>query len=364
MKNSGGFKVRNGIIYVFGAINKIRYRFSTNKSATSENLRWIARNYWSVLLQKIDEKRRGKKPNLNVAAFLLEMLELSKHKRSETTQKEYISKTKRLIAPYFDKFNMADIRPIDIEKWQNELLGKYSTVTVRRAKTLLNFALNKAVLNDIIPKNPCAAVDSFRVTIAKKEPYTIEEMGKILRAAKGWFGIFLHIAFTTGLRTGELIALKWEDIDLERNIIFVRRAIVKGEITTGGATKNHDRVVVIPEYLAEMLKGYDSKSEWLFPTRKGEPFKEGGSLTRMYFKPLLERIGVKYKTLYATRHTFVSLLRNSGVNKDLVAELAGHSSQISDKHYYKAEITPEKIRSINNVFFNLNLEDKAQIRAQ
>ena len=359
MKNSGGFKVRNGIIYVFGAINKIRYRFSTNKSATSENLRWIARNYWSVLLQKIDEKRRGK-PNLNVAAFLLEMLELSKHKRSETTQNEYISKTKRLIAPYFGKFNMSDIRPIDIEKWQNELLGKYSTVTVRRAKTLLNFALNKAVLNDIIPKNPCAAVDSFRVTIAKKEPYTIEEMGKILRAATGWFGIFLHIAFTTGLRTGELIALKWEDIDLDRKIIYVRRAIVKGKISTGGATKNHDRIAVIPEYLADMLEGYDSKSEWLFPTRKGEPFKEGGSLTRMYFKPLLERIGVKYKTLYATRHTFVSLLRNSGVNKDFVAELAGHSSQISDKHYYKAEITPEKIRSINNVFFSI----RAQIRAQ
>lgn len=80
----------------------------------------------------------------------------------------------------------------------------------------------------------------------------------------------------------------------------------------------------------------------------------------MYFKPLLERIGVKYKTLYATRHTFVSILRNSGVNKDFVAELAGHSSQISDKHYYKAEITPEKIRSINNVFFNI----RAQIRAQ
>ena len=151
MKNSGGFKVRNGIIYVFGTINKIRYRFSTGKSATSENLRWIARNYWSVLLQKIDEREKSKEANLSIEAFLLEMLELSKHKRSETTQNEYISKTKRLIAPYFSKFNMADIKPIDIEKWQNALLEKYSTVTVRRAKTLLNFALNKAVLNDIVP---------------------------------------------------------------------------------------------------------------------------------------------------------------------------------------------------------------------
>lgn len=356
--------MRNNVIYVFGTINKKRYRFSTNKSATSENLRWIARNYWSVLLQKIDEKEKTKEPKISVDAFLLEMLELSKRKRSQITQNEYISKTKRLIAPYFGKFDMADIKPIDIEKWQNELLGKYSTVTVRRAKTLLNFALAKAALNGIIPKNPCASVDNFRVVINKKEPYTIDEMSKILRSATGWFGVFLHVAFATGLRTGELIALKWEDIDLERNIIFVRRAIVRGEVSTGGATKNHDRIAVIPEYLADMLGGYDSKSEWLFPTKKGEPFKEGGSLTRMYFKPLLERIGVKYKTLYATRHTFVSILRNSGVNKEFVAELAGHSSQISDKHYYKAEITPEKIRSINNVFFNLNLEDKAQIKAQ
>lgn len=361
MKGNGGFSVRNGIIYVFGTINKKRHRISTNKKATSENLRWIARHYWSVLLQKLE--RKPEKIETDLREFLLQTLELTKRKRSEFTHKEYISKVERLIMPYFENFQMADIKPIDIEKWQIKLLEKYSAVTVKRATNLLSMALNKAMINAIIPKNPCALVEKIHVTHEKQEPYTIDEMTQILNSATGWFGIFMHLAFTTGLRTGELMALKWQDVDYERKIIRIERAIVRGEITDGGATKNHNRLVVLPDYLIEKLKAYDSKSEWLFPTKSGEPFKEGHTITKAYFKPLLKKIGVQYKTLYATRHTFVSILRNSGVSKDFVAELAGHSSEINDKHYYKAELTQEKIQAINNVFFSLNLDDRAQIKA-
>ena len=353
MKNSGGFKVRNNVIYVFGTINKKRYRFSTGKSATSENLRWIARNYWSVLLQMIDEKTQTQDTSLE--GFLLKTIELSSHKRGKSVQDDYISKAKRLIIPYFKNYDLNDIKPIDIEEWQARLLKTYSTTTVKRVKNILNMALAKATLNDIIPKNPLDFVDSFRVENEKQEPYTVDEMLKILKHSTGWLNVFLHIAFTTGLRTGELMALKWEDVDFEKRIIRIRRSISKGEIKTGGGIKNHNRFVILADYLVQILKGYDSGCEWLFPSKLGEPYKESKAIAKRYFRPLLERIGVKYKTLYATRHTFVSMLRNFGVSREFVSELAGHSQEVSDKHYYKPEITARKAQAVNNVFFELNL---------
>ncbi|MGG7049106.1 MULTISPECIES: tyrosine-type recombinase/integrase [unclassified Campylobacter] len=363
MKNSGGYKVRNGVIYVFGTISGKRYRFSTNLQATNENLLFIARNYWSVLLNKIDEKNAVKEPSYKLSDFLLEMLNLSAHKRSKAVQDDYISKAKRLILPYFKGYGLKDITPLDLEKWQSELLKNYSTTTVKRLKNILNMALNKATLNDIIPKNPLLLVDGFRVYNEKKEPYTIDEMQKILTHSKGWLNIFLHLAFTTGLRTGELLALKYSDIDWQNKLIFVNRTMTKGQILQSNSIKNHNRFVILADYLVEILKDYDSGSEWLFPSRLGTPYSESKAIAKHYFKPLLQSIGVEYKTLYATRHTFVSILRNHGVSREFVAELAGHSQEVSDKHYYTAQLTNEKIRAVNNVFFELNLGLKAQSRA-
>ncbi len=301
----------------------------------------------------IDEKTQTQDTSLE--GFLLKTIELSSHKRGKQTQDDYVSKSKRLIIPYFKKYDLADIKPIDIEKWQARLLSKYSTTTVKRVKNILNMALAKAALNDIISKNPLDFVDSFRVENEKQEPYTIDEMLKILKHSTGWLNVFLHIAFTTGLRTGELMALKWEDIDFEKRIIHVKRSISKGEIKTDSGIKNHNRFVILAEYLVQILREYDSGCEWLFPSRLGGPYKESKAITKRYFKPLLDRIGVEYKTLYATRHTFVSMLRNFGVSREFVSELAGHSQEVSDKHYYKAEITAQKAQAVNNVFFELNL---------
>lgn len=363
MKNSGGYYVRNNKIYVFGTVDKTRYRFSIGKEATSDNLRWIARNYWSVLLNIIDEKRR---PNtsLKLDSFLLETIELTAHKRSKSVQVDYISKAKRLILPYFKGYELSEIKPLDIEKWQGIILKNYSTTTAKRLKNILNMALQKAYLNNIISKNPLTLVDSFRIIHSKKEPYSVDEMIKILTHAQGWLRVFLHIAFTTGLRTGELMALRWSDIDYDKRIININRSITKGEIKNSSALKNHNRVVVLADYLVGILKNYDSRSEWLFPSRTGEPYSESKAIAKHYFKPLLERIGVEYRTLYATRHTFISLLRNAGVSREFVAELAGHSEAVSDKHYYKAILTEQKAQAINNVFFELNFKDLAQFKAQ
>jgi len=366
MKGSGGYKVRNNKIYVYGAVEGKRYRMSTGKEATPINLNWIKKNYWSVLLKLIDKKQQAETHSLKLEKFCIEVVELSSHKRDAATQKDYISKINRMIVPYFKSYNLEDIKVFDIEKWQNSLLEKYSTTTVRRARNILSMVLKKAVANDIISKNPVEYADNILVVHDKQEPYSIDEMSEILKASTGWLRVFLHLAFTTGMRPGELMALQWDDIDFEKRVIYLKRSISKGIIKADTLTKNHNRLVVVADFMLDMLKEYKTKSknEWVFTSRLGTPYSESKAIINKHFKPLLEKIKVPYKTLKATRHTYISIMRNAGVDNDFILEIVGHSKEVSDKHYYTASVNDQKIAAVNNVFHGLNLEEQGTVRAQ
>ncbi len=358
MKGNGGYKVRNNKIYVFGVVDGKRYRISTGKEANSTNINWIKKNHWSVLLKLIDKKSNESKLSVDLDSFSKEVLELTSHKRDELTQKDYISKIDRMIIPYFRSYNLEDIKPFDIEKWQNKLLEKYSTTTVRRARNIFSMIFKKAIANDMISKNPIEFADNIQVQHEKQEPYTVEEMTTIMKNATGWLKVFVYLAFTTGMRPGELMGLQWDDIDFEKKVIHLKRSITKGVIKTDTLTKNHNRLVIVPGFVLNMLHKHKTKSknEWVFVSRLNKPYTESKGIANRHFKPLLDELGVEYKGLKATRHTYVSIMRNDGVDIDLILEITGHSKEVSNKHYYTASISEQKIKAVNNAFSHFDEE--------
>jgi len=226
--------------------------------------------------------------------------------------------------------------------------------------------LKKAVANDMISKNPIEYADNIQVCHKKQEPYSIEEMIKILNNAQGWLKVFLHLAFTTGLRPGELVGLQWEDIDFSKKIIYLKRSISKGVTKEDTVTKNHNRLVVVADFMLDMLKKHkkDSKKNiWIFPSRLGKPYYSSKEISERHFKPLLKKLGIKWRTLKDTRHTYVSIMRNAGVSSDFITEIVGHSKEVEDKHYYTAIVNSVKIDTVNNVFFDLNLDAQGIVRA-
>jgi len=358
MKN-GGYKVVGDSIYVFGVVDNQRYRLSTGKKANKINLNWIKKNHQSVLLNLIAKKNSVRVHSVKLEDFSIEILEATAHKRDKNSQKDYLSKLNRLILPHFKSFKLGDLKPLDIEKWQATLLKKYSGVTVKKTTGILNMILRKAVANDIIVKNPVEFADNIKIVHQKKEPYSIEEMKSILQNSEGWLKLFVHLAFTTGMRTGELMALKWEDIDLEQKILYLRRSITKGvvtEVQSSTSKKNHHRMIVIADFVIEILKSYKAEAscQWIFPSKTGMPYNESKAIVR-YFKPLLEELGIEYKTLYATRHTYISIMRNHGVSADWIAEIVGHSKEVEDKHYYTESINMQKVAAVNNVFEQIKI---------
>jgi integrase len=226
-------------------------------------------------------------------------------------------------------------------------------MTVKRCKTILSMVFDKAIANELITINPVKYAGKFHVSHKKQEPYTLDEMETILKYTTGWFNAFMYLAFTTGMRPGELIGLKWNDIDFNRGVIHLQRSISKGIVTEDTYTKNHNRMVIVPSDVLSMIKKLNHDYEWVFPNPDGNAFYESKSITKGYFEPFCEEFNVEYKGLKATRHTYISIMRNGGVSQEFILDIVGHSKIVSDKHYYQNQFTTQKQDAVNNVFSDL-----------
>lgn len=357
MENSDLYYVRNGTIYVKGTVQGKHYRLSTKLKANPKNLKWISKNALDVLLNLVNEKKEVKKNRLRFSNFARNVLESTSRKRGVETQKDYLSIFDNYILPYFQSFELVDIKAFDIEMWQDSLLKKLSTARVSRCKSVMNIIMRKAMANDIILKNPVEFAESFNISFKKQEPYTIDEMKQIIHHSDGWFKLFMLLAFTTGMRAGELLGLQVKDFSFEYSCIYLKRSQSNGTLKYDTSTKNHNRLIIVPKDVMINFKEYfkTHKNEWVFPSSTGLPYYDASSVNDIYFKPLLKKIKVPYKTMKATRHTYVSLMRNSGVDKNFVCELVGHSDDISDKHYYTMHVTDMKLDAVNNAFDSFEL---------
>lgn len=352
MKIGGRVYSRGGKLWVDAYTENGRIRKATGKDDTPANRKWCERNFHDLVT---GQKRAV--PTL-FTQFALIVLDATKNKRDKASQKDCLTKLKLHIAPTFSKYMVADIKALDIEKWQNMLLsnGK-SPALVKKCRSIISMVLKKAVGNDLIAKNPCDYAEIISVSHEKKPPYKVDEIRSIFQAVEGqgFFETYLKVAFGTGMRVGEILALKWQDIDFSNNVIYLCRSISKGKIKGDTHQKNHQRLVVMPQFVSDSLKKAMASQtcEWIFPSPKTQqPYCESKTLVKYHFKPLLEKAGVSYKTLMATRHSYISTMRNEGLDKDLIQEIVGHAegSEVTDKHYFSPEINAMKVKSVNNVF--------------
>jgi len=352
MKIGGRVYSRGGKLWVDAYTENGRIRKATGKDDTPANRKWCERNFHDLVTGQ-----RQEVPKL-FTQFAVIVLEATKHKRDEASQKDCLTKLKLHIAPTFSKYTVADIKALDIEKWQNMLLSKgKSPALIKKCRSIISKVLKKAVGNDLIAKNPCDYAEAISVSHAKKPPYKIDEIRSIFQAVEGhgFFETYLKVAFGTGMRVGEILALKWQDIDFSNNVIYLCRSISKGKIKGDTHQKNHKRLVVMPQFVSDALKqGIASQTcEWVFPSPRTQlPYCESKTLVKYHFKPLLEKAGVNYKTLMATRHSYISTMRNEGIDKDFIQEIVGHAegSAVTDRHYFSPEINAMKVESVNNVF--------------
>lgn len=354
IKGDGVFKIRNNKIYVHGTINGKFYRKSTGKNATPANKAWLKRqDPLKVLSEILGVNRHGQKQAASLREIAEEALQLQYESRKITEEhnKDKIRALENIILPYFENIAIEDITAKNIVDFLNSLKEKYSYTRVKFIKNLFksifNYAKNDLRVIDYSPfdSENVKSIDlSWNVTT---EVYTTEEVAKILENATGWFKVFLDLSIKYGFRPGENLVIKWSDINLEHGILQIQRSInidnVIVEHKNKKGNKNHFRTISLFESTIELLKNYKEvrpNNEWLFVNKNNKPFIQSQSIIDYHLKPLLKELNIKYKTLYALRRSFASIMKFSVDNLEEIQQIMGHAkgSDVTEKHYISDNI--------------------------
>ena len=137
------------------------------------------------------------------------------------THKRYESIINIGILLLFGETSIRDLKISHIDKWRNNLLERFSAKTVKEYQIVFRGIFQKALQDEEVNKNPFDALDSLKVKKPNVVPFMPHEVKLILDTAQGWFKNYLALGFMTGMRVGEIMALKWENVNLITREIYV-----------------------------------------------------------------------------------------------------------------------------------------------
>jgi integrase len=242
------------------------------------------------------------------------------------------------------KKKLKTLNAADVQRfYRDKLDANLSSATVHKLHVLLHKALKQAERWGLVPRNVADDVDPPKVHKDEVHPLTNEQARKFLETARGDRLEALYVvALQSGLRQGELLALRWEDIDLEARTVQVRRTITRdgGKHTVGSAkTAKRSRTVkltkdateALQEHLDRQLAEIDKAGDkWqenglVFCTGKGTLINPT-NLRRRSLAPLLQRAGLPAITFHQLRHTAATILLLKNVNPKVVSEMLGHAT--------------------------------------
>jgi integrase len=227
--------------------------------------------------------------------------------------------------------------------YQDRLDAGLSASTVHKVHTILHKAFARAVAWQMVPRNVTDAVDPPRPAPREMRPLSPAEARKLLDAAQGDRLEALYVlAVTTGMRQGELLALKWQDVDLGNATVSIRRTLTRsgGRYTLGEPkTKKSRRSIRLTpraaNVLEQLLKRQLSDIQMLgdnyaeqglvFSTDTGTPFNPSNVRQRS-FAPLLRKANIPHIRFHDLRHTCATLLLGKGTHPKFVQELLGHAT--------------------------------------
>lgn len=183
--------------------------------------------------------------------------------------------------------------------------------------------------------------------------YSVDEARNILTMAAPPWNYLLLTAALTGLRRGELLGLRWCDIDFGAELIRVEQSVWAGQIQTT-KTEDSDRVVPMPSALANALREYQSKwkpndLDLLWAEENGSPV-DGDNLQKRHIKPLLQAVGIKGRAgLHAFRHLVGTLMVSEGANPKVVQSQLGHADPSTTMKLYVHLIDSDQRKAVERV---------------
>jgi integrase len=329
---------------------KRRQKWITVKGTKKEAERELNR-----LLVEADRGMVGAAPAMTSADFLAQWLkEHAEPNLSPKTYARYSGLVRLNIAPYIGRVRLDRLQPSHLLKLQAELReaprndgrpGKLSPTTRLHAHRVLHTALEYAVRWKLIPSNPAASVDGPSQAKREMRYFEPEQALAVLEAAEAegpkWHAFFA-VEMTTGLRLGEMIGLRWRDVNLNNGTLVVRQTIQRvpgvGRVTKAPKTDSSRRPVALGADVIALLRKHRAAqnelrlaagaawpdNDLVFPSDLGTPVED--NIIRKIFRRVCRRAGVEPIRFHDLRHTSASLLLEGGVDMKVISERLGHSS--------------------------------------
>jgi len=276
-------------------------------------------------------------------------------RKSYATQVTYEGYLGGWILPRWRSYRLSDVKAVDVEKWLKTLcFQKTGTPLARGSKAkirnIMSALYSHAIRWEWADRNPITSVRQSAKRQKAPDILVPEEIVAILKELPEPLRTMIELDAFTGLRRGELIGLRWEDVDFEVLVLHIRRsvvAMVQGLPKTEASQKD----VPLDAQLAESLFtwrqrcAYATLADWVFasPQMKGKQPYWPGTLWRYYGRPALKRAKVTKNVTYHTfRHTFGTLLNANGENAKVVQELLRHASLKVTTDVYMQAVSSQK----------------------
>lgn len=280
-------------------------------------------------------RRFGHLPtNITIGELLNEFVEEAKATREYSTYIGYKRICDHHLIPYFGMIGIQDLKPAFIRKWIKSL--NVTAKTVSNLLIPLRAVIDQALNDEYIKTNPLDRIVINKLlnkesskSDFKVDPFNRDEINAILEAAhhpqiKNLF----QFAFFTGLRTSELLALEWCDIDLKLGVVKVSRAMVRKRLKGAKTDAGEREVMLLEPAIAALLAQKEftfKKGKHVFHNpRTNKAWETDHQIRRTAWIYALERAGVRYRNPYQTRHTFASMMLSAGENIMWVASQMGH----------------------------------------
>ena len=272
----------------------------------------------------------------------------SSPKLRPTTQATYENRIYGHIIPSVGKIPLSKLTQNDLQQFYAKLkrTGRKVNVElkgtgvsdrmVRSCHALCRSSLEKAVEEGLITRNPSIGCKLPPKKNGEMKVLTQTEIVRLLNQAydEGYYEMFL-LELTTGMRRGEILGLKWRDLNLETGELNIKR-----QLTTKGIsvpkTKSSIRTVLLPPDMLDLLREMKktAKYDWIFPSpvKEGEP-RNPTAITKR-FRIMLERAHCKHVRFHDLRHTFATMALENGMDVKTLSAMIGHVSSETTLNIY------------------------------
>ena len=274
---------------------------------------------------------------------------LKKGQWSEAARSAVQSVFKNHVLPVIGKVKLGELNRLDLQTHLYEIAEKWSESVAKKVRVYVKAALDEAVEQDFLTKNPARKLQTGQTREPNKRNHTPVELCNLFNVLTGEDHLILRLFAMTALRPGEEFALRWTDFD--GDTLRVERAVKrvkKGQNKIGKPkTKKSVGKVYLPQALQVELAHWKSvvqpttDEQYIFASRNGTP-KDAHNYLRRHLKPLAEKLGLPGLTFQSLRRSFATLMQGKGTPKDVQTQMR-HKDVLMALNVYTQPI-PESVK--------------------